>query len=171
MDHSHNAPMEASSSLFAMTPSSTASVAKPLTPGTTTSTAGAADSPALPNKRPRPVLSCMECRRKKLKCDRLLPCNQCSKNGQSRHCCYYSRKPSGQVSDESDGETRPKKKRAERTGSVAAPRCDVATPQPQRSPIHGGMGVVEDLQARVARLEGMLLGQTNYIRTIQVSTL
>lgn len=39
-------------------------------------------------KRPRPVLSCLECRRKKLKCDRLLPCQQCLKLGQPSTCAY-----------------------------------------------------------------------------------
>lgn len=39
-------------------------------------------------KRPRPVLSCLECRRKKLKCDRMLPCQQCLKLNQPSLCTY-----------------------------------------------------------------------------------
>ncbi|KAK2741483.1 hypothetical protein FQN57_005616 [Myotisia sp. PD_48] len=40
------------------------------------------------NRRPRPQLSCKECRRRKLKCDRTLPCNQCKKTRRSVECSY-----------------------------------------------------------------------------------
>lgn len=39
-------------------------------------------------KRARPTKSCLECRRKKLKCDRLQPCMQCKKLGREAHCTY-----------------------------------------------------------------------------------
>lgn len=40
-------------------------------------------------KRPRPVVSCLRCREKKLKCDRLLPCQNCTKTpGGSAECTY-----------------------------------------------------------------------------------
>lgn len=39
-------------------------------------------------KRPRPVVSCLNCRRKKLKCDRRLPCETCVKSGRSEDCAY-----------------------------------------------------------------------------------
>jgi hypothetical protein len=39
-------------------------------------------------KRPRPVISCLACRKKKLKCDRLLPCQQCLKGGRAQSCEY-----------------------------------------------------------------------------------
>src|SRR5271170_4248105 len=42
----------------------------------------------IPQKRPRPVLSCLECRRKKLKCSRTLPCIQCTKASRATHCSY-----------------------------------------------------------------------------------
>src|SRR5436305_14007165 len=41
-----------------------------------------------PHKRHRPALNCSQCRRRKVKCDRLLPCNQCVKIGASETCEY-----------------------------------------------------------------------------------
>ena len=37
-------------------------------------------------KRPRPAKSCLLCRKKKLKCDRLVPCRQCTMR--NVHCTY-----------------------------------------------------------------------------------
>lgn len=42
------------------------------------------------NKRARPTISCLECRRKKLKCDREKPCMQCKKAGREAVCNYVS---------------------------------------------------------------------------------
>ncbi|XPT00462.1 hypothetical protein M3J09_009615 [Ascochyta lentis] len=41
-----------------------------------------------PRKRPRPVVSCMRCRDKKLKCDRTAPCENCIKAQTSDSCTY-----------------------------------------------------------------------------------
>ncbi|CAI4218120.1 unnamed protein product [Parascedosporium putredinis] len=54
-------------------------------------------------KRPRPVKSCTECRKRKLKCDRSCPCSQCQKS--SRQCKYAADQDGGNTSDLSDGET------------------------------------------------------------------
>lgn len=43
-----------------------------------------------PRKRPRPVVSCLRCRDKKLKCDRSSPCENCVK-GQVADSCTYQR--------------------------------------------------------------------------------
>ena len=40
-----------------------------------------------PRKRRRPALSCCECRRRKVKCDREQPCNHCQ---QSKVSCVFS---------------------------------------------------------------------------------
>ncbi|KAM0248801.1 hypothetical protein ACHAQJ_009312 [Trichoderma viride] len=45
-------------------------------------------------KRSRMRLSCTACRQKKLKCDRLHPCDNCAKRGQSESCQYNSPEPS-----------------------------------------------------------------------------
>jgi hypothetical protein len=43
-----------------------------------------------PRKRPRPVVSCLRCRDKKLKCDRTAPCENCVK-ASIAHTCTYKR--------------------------------------------------------------------------------
>lgn len=48
-------------------------------------------NPATPEsnrKRARPTVSCFECRRKKLKCDRVQPCSQCVKGHREGLCQY-----------------------------------------------------------------------------------
>ncbi|KAH9810851.1 fungal-specific transcription factor domain-containing protein [Melampsora americana] len=44
------------------------------------------DESAPPKRRPRHRLSCAECRRLKLKCDRVWPCGSCTKRGCARIC-------------------------------------------------------------------------------------
>jgi hypothetical protein len=39
-------------------------------------------------RKPRTVLSCNDCRRRKLKCDRELPCNRCINSGVAHTCIY-----------------------------------------------------------------------------------
>jgi hypothetical protein len=41
-------------------------------------------------RRQRAILSCNDCRRRKLKCDRLSPCNRCIKGGITDSCAYSS---------------------------------------------------------------------------------
>ncbi|PLB48555.1 putative C6 transcription factor [Aspergillus steynii IBT 23096] len=45
-------------------------------------------SPKSPPRRRRPALSCTICRRRKLKCDRSLPCGQCVKSKTPDRCVY-----------------------------------------------------------------------------------
>jgi hypothetical protein len=45
------------------------------------------------NKRARPPISCLECRRKKLKCDRVQPCMQCKKSGREALCTFANGPP------------------------------------------------------------------------------
>ncbi|RDW88063.1 hypothetical protein BP6252_00095 [Coleophoma cylindrospora] len=45
-------------------------------------------TPAPKISRPRPTLTCSECRHKKLKCDRAEPCEQCRKRGRVQFCSY-----------------------------------------------------------------------------------
>lgn len=159
---------ECGSSYF-MNPSSHASTeatgSAPLTSLTPTVTSA---SPPVTNKRPRPVLSCLECRRKKLKCDRLLPCNQCNKSGHSAQCAYYNRRPSQAQAllTESEGEAPPRKRRSGRA-ELGPPQRDPATsklPDALDSKLPGH-GVLEDLQARVAKIEGLLSGQSSLLTT------
>jgi hypothetical protein len=44
-----------------------------------------------PRKRQRVRLSCLECRRRKLSCDRGFPCERCLKSGTPERCTYETR--------------------------------------------------------------------------------
>jgi hypothetical protein len=44
-----------------------------------------------PRKRQRVRLSCLECRRRKLSCDRGLPCERCIRSGTADRCAYETR--------------------------------------------------------------------------------
>ncbi|OJJ43661.1 hypothetical protein ASPZODRAFT_136113 [Penicilliopsis zonata CBS 506.65] len=54
---------------------------------------GQGDREKSPPKRRRPPLSCTECRRRKLKCDRLLPCSQCVRSKTADSCIYTGLQP------------------------------------------------------------------------------
>ena len=41
-----------------------------------------------PRKRPRPTVSCIRCREKKLRCDRIIPCANCLKAACSSECAF-----------------------------------------------------------------------------------
>lgn len=94
-------------------------------------------------KRPRPVLSCLECRRKKLKCDRLLPCQQCLKLNQPSLCKYAP----GQEPEARENATDLK-------SSTKRPRHD-SVDQPSRA----NSEQIDELQDRVRRLEHALRTQ------------
>ena len=97
-------------------------------------------------KRPRPVVSCLRCREKKLKCDRAVSCQNCRKAG-CRAECTYNQHP--QSSD-----SLPRAKR------VHLPVEGEGTEQQdQKSQSQPGKGIIEDLQQRVAKLEELLAGR------------
>ena len=90
-------------------------------------------------KRPRPVVSCLRCREKKLKCDRVAPCQNCIKIG-CRAECTYNQHPSADI-------------------PPRAKRVQVVHEAPSNAPqqeIGQSVGVIEDLQQRMAHLEGLL---------------
>lgn len=108
-------------------------------------------SPALPShapprsvKRPRPVKSCTECRKRKLKCDRSCPCSQCQKS--SRACRYATDHDGLRDSDGSDAET----DRAQKRACHPTP-TDAVYNTPARN--GEGMSSFEELVVRVERLE------------------
>ncbi|KAJ8060421.1 hypothetical protein OCU04_010748 [Sclerotinia nivalis] len=102
-------------------------------------------------KRPRPVVSCLRCREKKLKCDRLLPCQNCTKIPGSSAECTYNHDPTKSIpksrpSTNSPGDRTPDLKNV---SSTLANSVNIIQS-------NGGFGVVEELQSRVARLEELL---------------
>ncbi|ATZ55951.1 hypothetical protein BCIN_12g04950 [Botrytis cinerea B05.10] len=101
-------------------------------------------------KRPRPVVSCLRCREKKLKCDRLLPCQNCTKIPNGSAECTYNHDPTKSISKSrptthSPGDRTPDLKFTPSVGN----NSNVIQG-------NGGVGVVEELQSRVARLEELL---------------
>jgi hypothetical protein len=127
----------------------------------------------IPQKRPRPVLSCLECRRKKLKCSRTLPCIQCTKASRATHCSY-NEYPSVIASSETaqdiphaeDGGRARKIVRS----SVLGQRKETTSLSPRSNTnltSLSKLGIIEDLQSRVERLENQLKGRAtsmNHLR-------
>jgi hypothetical protein len=105
-------------------------------------------------KRPRPVVSCLRCREKKLKCDRAAPCQNCCKAGCRAECTYNQHPSSGSV---------PKAKRVRiptegyETDQPSQSQQSQSQPsQSQPSQSRLGTGIIEDLQQRVVKLEELL---------------
>ncbi|KAI0182063.1 fungal-specific transcription factor domain-containing protein [Hypoxylon sp. FL1284] len=101
-------------------------------------------APSRSVKRPRPVKSCLECRKRKLKCDRISPCSQCQKA--QRACRYAAEGEAVSLSDGSDVEV------LERT--VKRTRPVTGQEFSQRSANYSA--VLEDHAARLERLERKL---------------
>jgi hypothetical protein len=126
-------------------------------------------------KRPRPVKSCTECRKRKLKCDRSCPCAQCVK---SHRLCKYATDQEAALSDGSEGEMTetgrpPKKLRFSASGAGsgspgagnssingAATQTAPPTLEPTLTPVRNGEPpaavTLEDVLARVERLEHVM---------------
>lgn len=106
-------------------------------------------------KRPRPVKSCTECRKRKLRCDRLCPCSQCQKS--NRMCKYANDNDSGNLSDASDDETSNSTRPAKRN-------CHPCI-EPSYGPVANGDVTaaptpLEVLSSRMDRLERHVLGRS-----------
>ena len=112
-----------------------------------------------PRKRPRPVLSCVACRQKKLRCDRQRPCQQCIAAGRKAECVYISQSipsevsPVGQASETASREYQWRAVRSHAPVSAAMGSTRASTPSTSPGPYHAVTGVVEDLQDRVRKLE------------------
>jgi hypothetical protein len=70
-------------------------------------------------RRQRAVLSCNDCRRRKLRCDRLAPCDRCIKGGTADTCAYGSE--SHDTAPEDHPEPSKKKYRQRQKPSIADP--------------------------------------------------
>jgi hypothetical protein len=122
-------------------------------------------SPAavVPAKRPRPVISCLECRRKKLKCSRTYPCAQCVKIGRPGRCEFQAGQEPEANEDWAGPSSAPIKKRRVQSPILtngASPAQDIAHVAKILPPAPVKAGIIEDLQARVARLEAFVLSQS-----------
>lgn len=98
--------------------------------------------PGSVRKRPRPVISCLRCREKKLKCDRVSPCENCSRAGCAPNCVFLHGTPAA---------SEPKRARS---GSAVTPEQN--GPSGGSGGTGAGVGLIEDLQQRLKRVEEML---------------
>ncbi|KAM0665158.1 hypothetical protein ACQRIU_005419 [Beauveria bassiana] len=116
-------------------------------------------------KRPRPVKSCTECRKRKLRCDRLCPCSQCQK---SNRACRYAADADGQPdSDASDVEVpepgRPPKRNCPpgntpSATSIAGDPSTIATAiAAAKNGDASGLPLLEELSLRMERLEKQVM--------------
>ncbi|KAF4500145.1 hypothetical protein FAGAP_3653 [Fusarium agapanthi] len=115
-------------------------------------------------KRPRPVKSCTECRKRKLRCDRLCPCSQCQKS--NRTCKYAVDHDSANLSEGSDTEmpepTRPAKRNCNPgifNSGTPLPSND-STYGPIRNGDTGAAPSLEELSMRMERLERQLMARS-----------
>ena len=112
-------------------------------------------------KRPRPVLSCIPCRTRKLKCNRASPCEQCTKAGRAEECnfanstdgaqSYEANQPANHVSNELIS-----RKRARQESEIEG-----IIPHDENSSSGSKVGVIEDLQLRVKALEDAVLSKSS----------
>lgn len=114
-------------------------------------------------KRPRPVKSCTECRKRKLRCDRACPCSQCHKA--NRECRYAPDQESGNLSDGSDAEGAESSRPAKRNFSHGTIPAMASSPyneapsatRPARPTDSTSLPMLEDLSIRMERLEKHVL--------------
>ncbi|KAI9036891.1 Zn2Cys6 transcription factor [Aspergillus affinis] len=119
----------------------------------------AMDDSQISRKRPRPVVSCLRCREKKLKCDRLSPCVNCTKAACPAECTY------SQGSGASD---RPAKARRAPTSTDAVTNDQHPDRRSEEPGNVGVSGIIEDLQQRVAKLEELLSVRSGSVNCNQV---
>lgn len=121
------------------------------------------DSPDTPDdplqlvRRARPVVSCLECRRKKLKCDRKSPCQQCLKIGQPRRCVFQEgQEPEPNPVYSPQGSS--KRRRLDGPAPYDQDAAFIGLDERQESPQPVVSGaIIENLLRRVARLENTVL--------------
>lgn len=96
-------------------------------------------------KRPRPTLSCRQCRQKKLRCDRTHPCQQCVK-GQRETLCVFDKEFSS-----------PQAAEPQRNGGQVSRNVRIRLgPDPSSPALQEKDSIIEDLQARVTSLEAII---------------
>lgn len=120
----------------------------------------------VPHKRARLAKSCTSCRNKKLKCDRLLPCHQCSKSGRAPQCTYDREDeniPQARTTELSNLETDQRRRKIPSPTGIPEVQSHVGLPArvpPTPAVVsHVSIGVIENLQNRVSKLEQLLKNQ------------
>ncbi|KAI9901707.1 hypothetical protein N3K66_003524 [Trichothecium roseum] len=109
-----------------------------------------------PRKRQRVRLSCLECRRRKLSCDRGFPCERCIKSGTPDRCSYESR--SGEVVNASSGIPPPFAQLDTRRFGLHTDTASILTP---RNPdiIRQDHDRIRKLELEIAQLKNLIGGK------------
>ncbi|KAK3073318.1 hypothetical protein LTR53_005220 [Teratosphaeriaceae sp. CCFEE 6253] len=106
-------------------------------------------------KRRRKVLSCYDCRRRKLQCDRVMPaCGRCTKAGQAGDCLYVDDATDVVASDRASG-------RGPFDGHISRPIQQAA------APVGDSLARLEYQERRIKQLEAAL-AHTGHTQTIDV---
>ena len=115
-----------------------------------------------PRKRKRKTYSCIDCRRRKLKCDREQPCSRCQKEGHPQTCIFNAESGAefnGSEIEEPDGVFRNLPTTAPKRPSNSVHLLEVAAER-NRNPSDGHYestsylkNKIEQLESRIALLE------------------
>lgn len=108
-------------------------------------------APYNPRSRPRPTLSCLVCRRKKLRCDRSHPCDQCVRSHRPDECSYAAQGSSS--ASPITNETTWTRTASSGESPAKRPRTDDYTPIDVSTVNAPLLRTVESLVTRVAQLE------------------
>ncbi|KAF2773508.1 hypothetical protein EJ03DRAFT_245908, partial [Teratosphaeria nubilosa] len=111
-------------------------------------------------KRRRKVLSCYDCRRRKLQCDRQMPaCGRCTKAGQAANCLY--------LDEASDGSRDGSESKGPFDGHISRPI------QHTSAPLGDTLSRLEYQERRIKQLEAALAqtGHTDPVQRVKVSKL
>ncbi|KAF2673146.1 hypothetical protein BT63DRAFT_451179 [Microthyrium microscopicum] len=118
----------------------------------------------VPRKRPRPVKSCLNCRSKKLKCDREQPCSQCVKYHRADSCGYDE--TSRNVRDSFNEAVSPSRVSESRSGEPS-PADGVL---PTSALVPSGAREIAELRTQVQRLEKLFQRRADNLLPITAST-
>jgi hypothetical protein len=102
------------------------------------------------SRRQRAILSCNDCRRRKLRCDRLDPCDRCIKSGIAESCAYGTEAHSLASEDIHD---RPMKKRRQANGATRSTAAEESHPSESGQDLQAQNDQMQSNTAAGQRLE------------------
>jgi hypothetical protein len=113
------------------------------------------------SSRSRPIVSCLQCRSKKLKCNRLSPCDTCTRTGRAGSCRYANGQDAAPSLDAGRA-THAGNDIMARKRARLGPQGTLQMQSPQQSLPGAKFGGFEDLELRVSRLEAFLSQRSGY---------
>ncbi|OJJ45872.1 hypothetical protein ASPZODRAFT_133744 [Penicilliopsis zonata CBS 506.65] len=128
----------------------------------------ASNPPPAVRRRPRPPLSCAECRRRKLRCDRELPCDQCTKGLRVDRCFYQDphRPPKRSATDAGLDQLAPELYNNNSISSGSNSNSN-SNNNGNSHVSSGSPQAIDNLQSRISKLETLLLRQARTIEQLR----